>query len=355
MRRFFDLRQHISSNRPDAHALAESLRHICGAAAALIASGEISVLATELTKKEATQLPTQSDLESITLAIRRSFPTILRGLEKLRARPASSSAIGGAVYEVVVLFEAILSQLSTIAVWKARDMANDDEAEIKAAKTKSRKSKKAALSPSARYHEACQSLAQLAVCMVVTLEPTEGNHSQVLEGCLCAFLDHLGSSLSLAIFTDDQSLERQSIFAGVLPPQGLQDMSDVDSQIAMRAVQVEAPYLIYILDRVMSFIDSHDVLMNARSTSLFSLQKDKNVGNGAFAQKVKEKLQNTLLRGIFGDDDETFRNSLRRPAQSEDDLMEDIDIGTREGTPEWFTSEVWRILGWNILTNDGSF
>ena len=177
--------------------------------------------------------------------------------------------------------------------------------------------------------------------MLTSIDPSKKSHSEILEGCLCAFLNHLGSSLSVVVFSSDaQPTEQQGIFPGVLPPQGLQDMSELDPETAVRAVQLEAPYLISILEKVMSFVNGHQAITSSHSASLLSLSK--------------EKLQNTLLRGVFGDDDEKFRNALQRQvAQSENGVEADLRIRPDQAeTPEWFTGEVWRILGWDILAGD---
>jgi len=118
---------------------------------------------------------------------------------------------------------------------------------------------------------------------------------------------------------------------------------------------MEAPYLVYILDNIMVFLDRHQALRRSRSTPLFSLSKDSTVSNMAFAMRVKNKLQTSLLRGVFGDQDEALQGGLRRPSPSAQDEMEDVSApsGLEEGSPEWFTSEVWRILGWGILAADG--
>jgi hypothetical protein len=63
----------------------------------------------------------------------------------------------------------------------------------------------------------------------------------------------------------------------------------------------------------------------------------------------------TLLRGVFGNDDETFRNALQKPVQPESGVDPDLPTQLSQAwTPEWFTSEVWRILGWNILSSVGA-
>jgi hypothetical protein len=174
--------------------------------------------------------------------------------------------------------------------------------------------------------------------MLTSVNPSAELQSQILEGCLCTFLNHLGSSLSLTVFADDQSSEQREIFAGILPPKGLQAISDIDSGTVIQAVQLEAPYLVNILEKAMSFVDSHKGIMSPHSASLLSLSK--------------EKLQMTLLRGVFGNDDETFRKALQKPVQPESGVDPDLPTqGSQAGTCEWFTSEVWRILGWNILSS----
>jgi hypothetical protein len=274
----------------------------------------------------------------------------LLGLDKLFTESNGTGEVGSVVYEAIVLFESTIAKISTLAVQKAEEIGESNP-KAKTARAKSRAPKQTQSPPSHDHQATCQSLAHLAVTMLTTVDPSKEPQSQILEGCLCAFLDHLGSSLSLAVFSDDQSIEQREIFTGLLSPQGLQDMSNLDSGTATRAVQLEAPYLIYILDKVMAFVDGHQALMSSRSTSLFSLSKD---SSDTFAKQIREKLQNTLLKGVFGDDDETFRNSLQKPIGLESGMDGDLpaQLGPAEQTPEWFTGEIWRILGWNILAGD---
>jgi hypothetical protein len=121
--------------------------------------------------------------------------------------------------------------------------------------------------------------------MLTTFNPSKKSHSHILEGCLCVFLDHLGSSLSLAVFTGPQPPQEQETFAGLLPPQGLQDMSALASENPTRAIQLEAPYLIHILDNVMTFINTHQTLISFRSASSPSSFRDSSSScSNAFAK-----------------------------------------------------------------------
>jgi hypothetical protein len=342
MRHFFNLRQQIVSKRPDERALHQALRKICHAAAILISDTPIAVLPSEPTKKTSAHVSTATNLQSTTLAIRRSYPSILLGLDKLCTKTHGVRELGSIVYETVVLFETTLAKINTFAIQIAKGMAGSKlKATVRKAKSRSAKQSQ---SPSPQdQHASFQSLTHLTVTMLTSVDPSREPQSLILEGCLCAFLNHLGSSLSLAVFADDQSTEQREIFTGVLPPQGLQAMLDIDTRTAIQAITLEAPYLVYILEKAMAFVDGHQEIMSSRSASLLSLSK--------------EKLQNTLLRGVFGNDDETFRKALQRPAPPESGV--DPGLPTPSGqaeTPEWFAGEVWRILGWNILSSvDASF
>jgi hypothetical protein len=64
----------------------------------------------------------------------------------------------------------------------------------------------------------------------------------------------------------------------------------------MRTIQLEVPYLIHILDNVMTFINTRQALIGFRSASSPSSSKDSSNSScsDAFAKQVKEKLQSTL-------------------------------------------------------------
>jgi hypothetical protein len=106
----------------------------------------------------------------------------------------------------------------------------------------------------------------------------------------------------------------------------------------------------------MTPINTHQALISFRSALNLSSSKDGSGGSSnAFAKQV-EKLQNTLLKGIFGGDDEMFRDSLQLSPVLENGARETppSQVDPAETTPERFTDEMWRILGWDILAGDGA-
>ena len=349
MRHFFNLRQQISLKRSEARALQHAIEQLCKTAATLISDSSAAVPSSVSIKKGSTQSPTVN-LQSAAVAIQRLYPSTLLGLDKLCTKSNSTSGVGSVIYEVVVLFETILAKMSTLIIQQAKEM-DESKQTAKTARTKSRAPDQSHKSSSQNHHAVYESLAQLAATLLTALNPSKSSHRQILEGCLCAFLDHLGSSLSLAVFAETQPSRQSEMFLGLFPPQGLQDMSTLDSGTAQRAVQLEAPYLICILDKVMTLIGGFQEIDRSQATSLFSFSGN---GNHAFVTQVKERLQSTLLKGVFGDEDETFSNALRRSKRPKSRIDGDtaMQLGPAEQTPEWLVSEVWRALGWSILADN---
>lgn len=170
--------------------------------------------------------------------------------------------------------------------------------------------------------------------MMLDLKFTKSAHRELFEGLLCTFLDHLGSNLSLAVFSDPmiQGLPQP---AGLLPPRDFATASEIHTQVDVSNMLKVAPYLIKILRKIKP-----------------SMGDPGDTSNNDYAEAVVNKMQNTLLRALFGDQDQVFKDSLRRPADVEiiedtEDLVADTE---KDVTSEWFVGEVWSNVGWDILT-----
>jgi hypothetical protein len=109
----------------------------------------------------------------------------------------------------------------------------------------------------------------------------------------------------------------------------------------------------------MTPINTNQALISFRSALNLSSSKDGSSSGGGssntFAKQV-EKLQNTLLKRIFGGDDEMFRDSLQLSPVLENGARETppSQVDPAEPTLERFTDEMWRILGRDILAGDGA-
>jgi hypothetical protein len=242
----------------------------------------------------------------------------------------------------VHLFQQVLGQLHADRI---EEVETQSKTQAPKAKTKGQGAR------AAKSEQLCQQLAKLLTEMIDSLDLSNIGQCRLVEGLICSFFDHLGSLLSLIVFADNESASVGSALLGILPPQGLLDTVALDRTIALKTVHLEAPYLVYLLKRTMLFLNAHVGAPTSTMSHLFSLARP-DIRDGAYLQRIKEKLQNTLLRAVFGEKDKTFRNGLRRANSVEDVELQAISglLQSDEKSPDWFVSEVWEHLGWEILS-----
>jgi hypothetical protein len=192
------------------------------------------------------------------------------------------------------------------------------------------------------------------VLMVNSLDPSNDVHCELLEGYLCVLLDHVGSSLGLLVFAD-ATVPQKKRNPGLLPPSGLLDTPQLDLESSTGTVAIQGPYLVLILRKTMDFLLANTQKMSARSLSYFTLRgvdRSDAQPREDLVGCIKATLQNTLLRGAFGDEDDTFYDSLRRDESEDKVELEKLveNIQPEQGTAEWFIGELWDHLGWDILS-----
>lgn len=339
------LRRLLSAKESHANTLATSLKRTCVAADESFSESIKSflLLPASTTKAREAGQAAFGDLIRTSQALRLCYSSLLEAARRLFVK-ASSEQCG--VYAIVLLFEDILRHLHEIAAIKAGTTIEAG----RSVKQDKRRTVKQQPPSTSNLEETCNSLTKLAIHFFEALDLSQLPHNRVLEGLVCVFLDHLGSSLSLVVFADVDAAASNAAQLGFLPPRGLLDTSDHDQRAATKTTEYEARFLVTILRHLVLCIDKQQSLMKSESAPLLTLKKSLTTSNGAFAERVRVKLQNTLLRGVFGDDDESFRDALRRPLTNIVDDDVDVPSNGREEPGEWFVGEVWRLLGWSILT-----
>lgn len=223
----------------------------------------------------------------------------------------------------------------------------DDRSKLSSRRTGSRKSNtKATIQRSLEATELfkynCNTISSLLAHMLASTTILQPKCPVAFEAVACTFLDHLGSSISLHLFGDP---ENNTDSKGLMPPRGPQDVAHIATDDAILTTQLEAPYLVHILRGLTRPPEARN---KGGSRHTFT----RLISSGAsFGANTLERLQNTLLRGIFDDEDMAFANSLRR-VETEDALtslpgteMNEVDENSRN----WFLSQVWENLGWDIL------
>lgn len=271
----FALRRHLSASGSEDNMLAMCLKRTCASADETLSRSIKSHLfqPTNRVKAKGTERAACGDPSQVPNALRFCCPSLFQAVKKLNPDGVAGHC---AVYALVQLFQNILGHLHTVTATQAD----------KTCKQKVRTAKQQPL-PHSNQNGMCVSLTKLAIQFFEALDLSQPSHNRVLEGLICVFLDHLGSSLSLVVFADVDAPASQTPHLGFLPPRGLLDTSGLDRKAAIRTIEYEA-------------------FRKTLATSDCSL-----------SARVQERLQNTLLRGVFGDDDESFKDAFQRSGFSE--------------------------------------
>ena len=199
-----------------------------------------------------------------------------------------------------------------------------------------------------KYHDKLEALAKMLYSVFALLQPTQPRHGRLLESLLCTLLNHVGRALAKVVFADwceatavpyDDKLIEKAVSDA---PQPIKDdfkhcgQNYIDIETAVARSQ--AKYLVAALRLAIDKVDS------------LTATKD-----GPVATFMADKIQNTLLRGLFGDD-EAFGDCLRQVAWGNEDVREACAVvempymgGDEEDCDAWFIGKVWDIVGWDVL------
>jgi hypothetical protein len=351
-RAIFQLNLKLREKRPDPTEISNALHHVCHALKSMLGqSGCSSGNGASATRGGAVAhsgSPTQ--LRSVVVSLEKIYPFVLQGLEKIGPGIRVGPQLGRAVHALVSVFEGALIQLGRLAEHQAHQVPEIPLRSSSRAKSNRHLPMASNTMSATDFHDSCQSLAQLAMFMITHLDLSKLVGRQVLEGYISVFLDHLGSSLSLVVFGDPRASQEEQTFVGMRPPTCQREVSPLSSVVAAEAVRLKSRYVVYILDGTMTFIDGHQGSLLPGTEALFGIPKNSTQADSLYLQTMTAKLQNTLLKGVFGGDDETFLDSLRS-AKSPVDAVPEPQVNAPHDTNSWFVGEIWRILGWDILAN----
>ena len=280
------------------------------------------------------------------------FQLLSQAIKKLSSTDQGVHDVGQVTYHLVCLYDSITKALQK----HCQSMAQQDIANQKP-KTKPSKQKQTAKSVRTKLgrtqgtplskpeDEVATQITRLLGAMVFSLDISRTKHQDILEGFLFILLTRVGKTLCLFVFQDLQLNPDLYINPTKLPlPEGLLEAEL--NEASLLAAQMEAKHLIWLLERALAFLSASP---NSSSSNTASVRDN-------FVSKVKDRLQSTLLQGVFGTDEPFFQNSLQRPIPPEVQELDDLEISPISDKPvsDWFVQEVWRLLGWEMLEKAGT-
>lgn len=331
--------QRILNKRPTRLDVICAVERFCKAteSAVMDVLHESSAMAHSTKKKGILQTKPPGALDTLRM-IENAFGILPLALKKIISSEKTARDSKQVPYVMVELYETIMSALERhCRVTAERSMA---QTKTKAKPSKRNQKTKSVPKISCATHSSgslCANmeddiaahLSGLLHTMALSLELSGQEHQSILEGFLFVLLDRVGKILSLFVFQDLQLRPDLRIDSSKLAlPKGLETVNEM----IICAAQLEARQLIWVLERLLALLDNY---------------------SGTVTLKLKERLQGTLLQGVFGINS-AWPSPLQRPVRPGGD---DHNTSTTHSqapdqpVPEWFIQEVWRLLGWEILTN----
>ncbi|CAI7577959.1 unnamed protein product [Penicillium crustosum] len=290
---------------------------------------EISMTEQKPSRTEQANMP---DTDAVMNGATVAFHLTHKALHKIAGAENGMQHQGQVIYYLVGLFESTTTALTLYctAISKQNPAIKTKSSRHSKPITgtdKQNKLTKGKSSPA--KNEIASHLADLLCTMALSLNLTRPEDQEVMEGFLFLVVDRMGKMLALHVFHDLRL--PMGICPGMTFPDGLEAMTD--EGIMPKEAQLEARYLVWLLDR----------MLNAES-----FQSSLEVSTRQFVASAKDRLQKTLLRAVFGPDDHLFRGGLQRPHTPPPQVLDGQQVDQQKFS-DWLTQELWRLVGWDVL------
>ena len=287
------------------------------------------------------------------------FPHFLAHLHTLSQFSGIGNLCGEVIYRFIHVFRVLFQRICGLAVADAGSNQNIIQTTKK--RDKCRKMQRAT-SPSDERPATSpiiMRLCKFVVCMLCHLDPMKSTHKAILEGCFYLLLTRVGEVLK--DFTigrrpfglqEDITTSRRSS-----RPREVRQLDASDAANDAEASEAQAPYLVWMLNRIQRFNARMDPATNATTTSHNNHHHQPEVAQEDSSSKAihddaRIRLQHTLVRAVFGERAAaSFEPALEPPRfPPDDELLTDFDTQTQTAdVRDWFKNEVWRLVGWDVL------
>lgn len=280
----------------------------------------------------------KSELSCLMSACARAWTLAIVALDKLEEDSPGSRRSGLVIFECVKLVSAALDAIRLAArqaAWK-----------------KSSTSTQEAIQESV----GARSIAHLLATFIGHLEKDSGIHHKLFDGIAYVLLERVGDQLYFCTFERERGT---TIEERVTPLQNPTDPHEVARKATdAAAIRLEVKALVIILERVMGVAPLHanDQVAKRSKTALARTVSLKNISSTRtkLSSLAQERLQRTLIACTFGHQiDDDFKDILTKPVSMgrapPAPKIKDEDV------PEWYQSQVWRLVGWEILEKEGDW
>lgn len=337
MRQFYGL-QRILQKRPSRSSIVQAAVNLAIAAADSLMDAVLEKRATiNRVPASITLQSKEPGIHSVIRSVNSATELLYQALAKLCNAGPHVTEIGKVSYHIVYLYETTMKALEQHCNVKAEQMTAPAKTTSKSKQKQSAKNKRPELNAD---DDIVGEITRLLGTMTLSLDLLYPEHQELMQGALYFLLNRVGKLLCLFAFRDLQVHPDLRVDSSKLPlPQGLADASL--SEKSLCAAKLEAKHLIWILERILAYLNT---VPPAPTTQMFTA-------------RIKEGLQSSLLRAVFGAEGD-FQKALELPVAIGKIELEQLHTCAKipeQEVSDWFIQEVWRLLGWDMLMDEQKY
>lgn len=354
LRRIARLHKDLTARKVDGDMLARNFSEVCSAVFCLVRE-PINNLNPQSTQAKTPVKTTVVDYDVLDFAkiLESAFSSLYLAMSKTRTVKSLEGHFDVLIVSLVGLFHTTLLEFDGWFIKQAQESADSAKRGTRPRTKKSRATKTRNAAWYKAHEDTVQLMAKLLQFMIRSLDLERETPNELLEGYCCVLLDRIGQCLSLQVFAQDIAMIPIRAHPSLAQPRTFQSHHTIDIRMRQQAARQQGSLLIRLLEDLLNLVTLRQSSMSINSPALFGIHKERSLSQQMFTDRVKLKLQNTLMQAVFGEDDEAFCDSLKKfeatipPIKS---LPLDDDT-THQDSSEWFAEEVWRMLGWDNLKN----
>ncbi|KAA8621854.1 hypothetical protein PtrSN002B_005267 [Pyrenophora tritici-repentis] len=280
----------------------------------------------------------------------RAFMSVLVGMAKLTESNASTQLSSLVVCELVNMFKSALLSVASSARQTAQDFLSQPP--------QPKRSKGNATANLIKESVSARAVAHLLISFLGFLERSNPVHQKIFDGFVFVLFERVGKRLYYCTFGHHRSA---SIETNILPPpEPKDDIETAKRDAETLAIRLEVKVLVLILERAMGLAPNHMNPQNARSSQSNRVSRNMSMKSPATASRArlsslaKDRLQRTLVACMYGSKaDDEFLDVLTKPLPPMRlTSMQNVAKVEDKDVEAWFSEEVWRLVGWDILARE---
>lgn len=298
-------------------------------------------------------------LKSNLRAATRAVVSLISGLNRLTNAADGAEVQGRVIYAYARMFSELIEALGEASSCEiTKPLAGSEQ---RPSTSKGKKRSEHAKPANLKDRPTLNTLTAFLCGILDLLDPKVEAHANLFEAFAYTVLNKLGSRLYTLVFGHARAPTLEAEIARANEPDKAEDPSQASTlhrnEVELQQAALEAPYLIHLLTRLMNAAPAHLGAIISTKTGKPKQANNKGSMKGALALTAKDRLQRTLVNCMFGiegvDDQSPLLDCLKMPTAPDTPLpmpkVKEVEV------QEWFKEEVWRLLGWEVLSKEGGW